>query len=136
MKQETTDLIRSIEVMISKWEGETYILLPIPVGGNSSVPSVLGDICTQVMSKMTDLDPEEIFAKCRKQNCVTARLIIARYLRDRKLSFPKIGEVMGGRDHSTVMHMMVRFDEYHETERGFRDLNGLFRESVGAYIGQ
>lgn len=51
------------------------------------------------------IKPEELFTKKRTQSIATARHIamyLCRELID--LSYPRIGEIYGGRDHSTVIH--------------------------------
>lgn len=48
----------------------------------------------------------------RSDYLVEARAIVARILRDRGMSYPQIGRMLGGRDHSTVMHMINRLPFY------------------------
>lgn len=52
-----------------------------------------------------DLTIDELNSKSRTRTLVTARQIAMYLLRElTEMSLPKIGELMGGRDHTTVMH--------------------------------
>lgn len=59
----------------------------------------------EVTANYFKIKPEELLTKKRTQNIATARHIamyLCRELID--LSYPRIGEIYGGRDHSTVIH--------------------------------
>ena len=59
----------------------------------------------EVTANYFKIKPEELLTKKRTQNITTARHIamyLCRELID--LSYPRIGEIYGGRDHSTVIH--------------------------------
>jgi chromosomal replication initiator protein len=59
----------------------------------------------QIVSDYYDIDQDYIYKKIRKKEFVKPRQIIMYLLReDFKVSFPTIGEKLGGRDHTTVMH--------------------------------
>lgn len=52
-----------------------------------------------------DIEEESIYEKTRKREVVKPRQIIMYLLReDYHISYPMIGEKLGGRDHTTVMH--------------------------------
>lgn len=52
-----------------------------------------------------DISIEDIIGPCRKKNLTEPRQIIMYLIRDElKLSFPVIGQELGGRDHTTVIH--------------------------------
>ena len=59
----------------------------------------------EITANYFKIKPEELLTKKRTQNIATARHIamyLCRELID--LSYPRIGEIYGGRDHSTVIH--------------------------------
>jgi chromosomal replication initiation ATPase DnaA len=56
-----------------------------------------------------------IFSKSRYRPTVLARTAIARALRDRGVSLPVIARAIGGKDHSTVHHLLSCFDAYCRT---------------------
>lgn len=61
-----------------------------------------------IVSKVADyynIDEESIYKKTRKKEVVRPRQIVMYILReDFHISFPTIGEKLGGRDHTTVIH--------------------------------
>lgn len=52
----------------------------------------------------------DVIGKDRRVHYVAARSVVARILRNRGWSYPKIGMAIGGRDHSTVINLVNRFD--------------------------
>ena len=65
-----------------------------------SEQSIIDTVCEHFGIKK-----EDIMSKNRKKAISYARQIIMFLLREElKLSFPNIGQSLGGRDHSTVMH--------------------------------
>ncbi len=59
----------------------------------------------EIVSNYYNIDQENIYKKIRKKEFVGPRQVIMYLLReDFKFSYPAIGEKLGGRDHTTVMH--------------------------------
>ncbi len=59
----------------------------------------------EIVSNYYNIDKDNIYKKTRKKEFVVPRQIIMYLLReDFKYSYPSIGEKLGGRDHTTVMH--------------------------------
>ena len=59
----------------------------------------------KIVSDYYNIDEENVYRKIRKKEFVKPRQLIMYILReDFKISFPTIGEKLGGRDHTTVMH--------------------------------
>ncbi len=59
----------------------------------------------RVVSEFYDIDETSIFEKGRKKEVIKPRQIIMYLLReDFNISFPSIGDKVGNRDHSTVIH--------------------------------
>lgn len=69
----------------------------------------------EVIKMITDfynISEDSIFDKTRKKEVVRPRQVIMYILReDFNLSFPSIGEKMGGRDHTTVIHSCEKIKE-------------------------
>lgn len=67
---------------------------------------------------MGQVSLSDVLGKSREHRLMPARAAIARYLRERGWSYPSIGKVMGGRDHTTIMHCANReyFDGQLELE--------------------
>ena len=58
------------------------------------------------------INPEDIYKKTRRKEVVFPRQIIMYILReDFGISFPQIGEELGGRDHTTVIHSCEKISE-------------------------
>ncbi len=66
----------------------------------------------QIVSDYYGIDEENVYKKIRKKEFVKPRQLIMYILReDFKISFPTIGEKLGGRDHTTVMHSCEKVRE-------------------------
>jgi chromosomal replication initiator protein len=58
-----------------------------------------------MVSEYYSINPSTIYEKTRKKEVVKPRQIIMYILReDVGISYPTIGEQLGGRDHTTVIH--------------------------------
>lgn len=67
---------------------------------NASVKDVV-----RIVAGFYNIDEQSIYAKTRRKEVVRPRQIIMYILReDFSISYPSIGEKMGGRDHTTVIH--------------------------------
>ncbi len=74
---------------------------------NSAKPkkTVLIKDIVKVVSNFYNIDEESIFNKTRRKEVVRPRQVLMYILReDFSISFPSIGEKLGGRDHTTVIH--------------------------------
>ena len=74
---------------------------------NSSKPKKMISVqdLVKIVADFYGLDPAAIIDKTRRKEVVKPRQITMYILReDFNISFPTIGEKMGGRDHTTVIH--------------------------------
>ncbi len=83
-----------------------------------SVKQVLGDYVSNIqtkslspkeiidaVAKFYEISPKELISKSRKKELVWPRQIAIYLIREElQSSYPNIGEVIGGRDHTTAMH--------------------------------
>ncbi len=66
----------------------------------------------KVVSEFYNIDEESVYDKTRKKEVVKPRQVIMYLLReDLSVSFPSIGDKMGGRDHTTVIHSCEKVKE-------------------------
>ncbi len=73
----------------------------------------------KVISSFYHLDSASIYEKTRRKEVVHVRQIIMYILReDFNLSFPLIGQKMGGKDHTTVIHSYEKIKQELETNTG------------------
>jgi len=71
----------------------------------SSVRSASVDKIIDAISGYFEISKKEILSKRRTKNLVEARHILVYFLRElKKLSFPEIGRIVGGRDHTTSIY--------------------------------
>lgn len=59
-----------------------------------------------------NVSPTDITGLNRSSDLIGARAVIAKILRQRGHSYPVIGRVMGGRDHSTIINSCKNFSFY------------------------
>lgn len=64
------------------------------------------------VADMFGLTADELTGPSRKSVNVNARAVVARILRDRGISYPRIGRLIGRTDHSTAIHIVSNFDVY------------------------
>lgn len=61
-----------------------------------------------------------LFSKSRKRELVELRMMFCYIARSMRYKLSAVGEFMGGRDHTTVMHNVVTFQNLMETNELFR----------------
>lgn len=81
----------------------------------------------KVVSEYFDIAIEDVVGPCRKKNLTDPRQIIMHIMREElKLSFPVIGQALGGRDHTTVIHACDKIIRNLKTNDKLRqDINTL-----------
>lgn len=73
-----------------------------------------------MFAKYFNLDKETIEGRTRKQEVVEVRDIIVYFLRKfGDMSFPAIGRLLGGRDHTTIIHSFRKMEEAAMANRNF-----------------
>lgn len=74
-----------------------------PLFGRELVTSVAADF---------DISHGELIGDCRSSTFVEARAVVTRVLHERGWSYPRIGCLLGGRDHSTIINLHRKFEIY------------------------
>jgi len=78
----------------------------------------------KIVSEFYNIEEKSVYDKTRKKEVVKPRQVIMYILReDLSISFPSIGEKMGGRDHTTVIHS-------YEKVRGEMKSNTVLLEEI------
>ena len=100
-------------------------------------PVIQPEAIVQAVSRYYGVTPEALRGKARDKKIVTPRQVAMYLLReDAKLSLPDIGAVLGGRDHTTVLHGVRAVQHEIDREGPVRaDLKGI-RESYRALEAQ
>jgi len=86
---------------------------------NSAKPkkTVLIKDIVKIVSDFYNIDEESIYNKTRRKEVVRPRQVLMYILReDFSISFPSIGEKLGGRDHTTVIHSYEKIREEIKTD--------------------
>jgi len=79
---------------------------------NTPKKSVSVEEVVKVIADFYGIDTQDVYEKTRRKEVVRPRQVIMYLLRDDfKISFPTIGEKMGGRDHTTVIHSCEKIRE-------------------------
>jgi len=84
----------------------------------------------KIVSGFYNLDEESIYKKSRKKEVVRPRQVIMYLLReDYSLPYPAIGEKLGNRDHTTVIHSYEKVKEDlktdHQLEQEINQIRGM-----------
>ena len=81
----------------------------------------------KLVAEYYDISIDDVISPCRKKNLTEPRQIIMYLMRDElKLSYPVIGQELGGRDHTTVIHACDKISTIIKTNEKIRqDINIL-----------
>lgn len=85
--------------------------------------------------KVFDADPSDIVKKSRAQRVVNARHFVSWFLvKNMGMSLSSVGrDVLGGRDHSTIINSIKKFSNLYETEDLFKYKADLIVENLQAW---
>ena len=89
-------------------------------------PLTIDDILETVCQHF-NVTPQNVFSKSRKRDYVQARQI-SMYLAQKFTKMPtsRIGQLIGGRDHSTVIHSCTAIEQRLKVDKGFvAELNSI-----------
>jgi hypothetical protein len=79
-------------------------------------------ITIAIIKRETGVRRFEIEGQCRTHGIVQARMMACWLMRlAAKRTFPQIGRLIGGRDHTTVMHSVRRIEAMIEEDAAFRE---------------
>ncbi len=83
-----------------------------------TVDEIVNTVCNQF-----NVSPEEVGGKSRKRNLVVARQV-SMYLAQKHTKMPasRIGQLIAGRDHSTVLHSCEKVEQRMKAEKDFTAL--------------
>lgn len=89
--------------------------------------SITPKIIIEAVSRFYDIDIKDILGKGRKQELVKPRQIIMFLMRqEANISFPTIGQELGGRDHTTAMHACTKITkEVEDNEKIKREIESI-----------
>jgi len=86
------------------------------------------------VAKYYDLKTEEITGRCRKKKVIRPRQITIYLLRkELNLSYPEVGEVLGGRDHSTAIYAFKKISKDLEKNNDLKKQLSIIKEKFISY---
>lgn len=78
------------------------------------------DLLFKIISKETELSREEIISKIRKPDYADARRIFAVIIKSNfKVSLRDVGEILGGRDHATIISSIKKHEELYDSNKKY-----------------
>ena len=94
---------------------------------NVKIKNIIKNIC-----KKNFITDNELLSKKRNANLVIARVELVEILRNKlKLSFPMIGEILGKRDHTTIIHLYKKIrEELFFYKRKCLNCNKVFKSKI------
>lgn len=107
---------------VSLYEAKKFIKNNIKPKKQVSIPEVV-----KIVSDYFNISEDLIYEKTRRKEIVKARQIIMYVLReDFSVSYPHIGQKLGGKDHTTVIHSCEKIKEDLKTNHGLiKDLEQI-----------
>lgn len=76
----------------------------------------------EIVAKEFNITKEEIVSRSRKRIYVESRQVISYVLKRKyKITLASIGEYMGGRDHTSIIHYLQTFSNIYETDSRYRN---------------
>ena len=84
-------------------------------------PQFRADDVVNIVSSVFGVPVEKIMSRERTKNVALSRQVVMYLMREEgNVSLPQIGQALGGRDHSTVMHACEKVAAMLETDKQFR----------------
>jgi chromosomal replication initiator protein len=85
----------------------------------------------EIIANETEITVEAILSKCRKRTIVDARNRYCKILKESfKMNLVEIGKEMG-KDHTTIINSLKRFDERYEYEDDYKELSDRIFNKMG-----
>ncbi len=92
------------------------------------------DPVLNIVSEVMGVSLDQIKSKSRIQTYVTARCLICHFLREyTSLTLSAIGKVIGGRDHSTVIHQLDQFKNLYQYNYEFKLIADKINDRLSVY---
>lgn len=57
------------------------------------------------------ISPEDVRSKSRRKYLVDARVVVAKIMRDRSMSYPTIAKFLGRKDHASIINLVGNFEQ-------------------------
>ncbi len=101
---------------------------------NTQKKSLTPKSIINIVSEYFDIKIDDILSPCRKKNLTEPRQIIMYLMREElKFSFPNIGQELGGRDHTTVMHACDKVIRVMKTDDKLREDLDILKQKIYSF---
>ncbi len=105
---------------------DTALADMLPRGDGLTAEQIIRSVANQFHIK-----EEQLLGRGRSRDIALARQVVMYLLRtETTASFPTIGEILGGRDHTTVMYGCEKIEDLLETDDSLRKQVSLVRENL------
>ncbi len=105
---------------------ETALADMLPRGDGLTAEQIIRSVSNQFHIK-----EEQLLGRCRSRDIALARQVVMYLLRtETTASLPAIGEILGGRDHTTIMYGCEKIEDLLETDDNLRKQVSLVRENL------
>ena len=100
--------------------------------------SVTRDEIVDLVCRECEVTVEQLTSVSRKTEIVNGRKILSAALKIKlNLSLVSIGEMLGGRDHTTIRHALIKFMERYATEENYKTMSeDIFKQLGVSYHNQ
>jgi chromosomal replication initiator protein len=90
------------------------------------------DEILDIIAEECSIKVSEIADKTRKREVVNGRFIFCGIMKEYfGYSLKKIGEFVGGRDHTTIIHSIEKYHDRYQTEEHYRSLVNNIYNKIG-----
>ena len=94
-------------------------------------PAITLDRVVSVVANQFGVGEDQLLGRSRRQEIALARQVAMYLMREETgASLPQIGETLGGRDHTTIMHGCAKIAGLHETDESLRRMMGALRAKL------
>ena len=98
---------------------------------SQSNPTITPDRILAVVAEDCDVPEDQLLGRSRRQEIALARQMAMYLMREEtKASLPQIGTVLGGRDHTTVMHGCAKIAELLDADESLRRMIAAMRSKL------
>jgi len=123
--------------VITGWDAKTATFTVVTettytymqIGNDPQIQSVIEAAAIEF-----DTTPDDIIRRNRRENVALARHMVMWMLRSMHLTFPKIGKVIGGRNHKCAQASVTRARELFETDKRWKWMAVRIAENAGLEI--
>lgn len=110
-------------IPVSNHTRATAIIKQIVNNPNKSDKMMLATRAMITACQVCGCTLDDLMGKIRNRNVVTARMLTSHYIRtELHLTYEHIGNLLGGKDHATILHSLRKFSDLLEFDKQTQEL--------------